>query len=146
MTRTDTLPAAQPGAPPPPPPSHHNLPAVESRGNTTIDDQVVVKIATRVVTEVEHVGGAARRVLGVAVGREGAAQRPQVQATVTGTAVTVDVRLSITYPAPVAQVSQRVRVRLMDRIAELTGLTVGEVDITVTALTTAPTSRRRELQ
>lgn len=143
MTLTDTLPPVHPSTPPP---SSHGVPVVESRGDTTIDDQVVVKIATRVVTEVEHTGGAARRVLGVTVGSEAAAQRPQVQASVTGTAVSVDVRLSITYPAPVAEVSQRVRTRLMDRIAELTGLTVGRVDITVTALTTPPTSRSRVLQ
>jgi len=143
MTLTDTLPPTQPGTPPP---SSHGLPVVESRGNTTIDDQVVAKIATRVVTEVENVGGAARRVLGVTVGSEAAAQRPRVQATVTGTAVTVDVRLSITYPAPVSQVSQRVRTRLIDRITELTGLTVSQVDITVTALTTPLASTRRALQ
>lgn len=53
-----------------------SVPAVKSRnrsisdtggpGTTTIEDAVVEKIASRAVGEVEHVGGAAPRVMGIA--------------------------------------------------------------------------------
>lgn len=103
-------------------------------GLVSIADAVVEKIASRAAAEVDDVGGTASRVLGVAIGSNGADSSPKVRARVDGSVVTLDVRLSVTYPAPVGRVTQQVRDHLVERIAGLTGLSVRQVDITVTAL------------
>jgi uncharacterized alkaline shock family protein YloU len=143
-TSTDTLPTMGPGTSPDG--RHRPLAPAESRGELTIDPQVVEKIAAAAVIEVDQVGGAARRVLGVSLGSDSADQRPRVQAKVDGAGVTVEVRCSVAYPAPVALVTERVRAHLIARIEALTGLSTREVDITVTALTSTSASTRRELR
>jgi uncharacterized alkaline shock family protein YloU len=113
-------------------------------GLISIADAVVEKIAARAAAEVDDVGGSAGRVLGVPIGSDGADRSPRVRARVDGSIVTLDVRLSVTYPAPVGRVTQQVRDHLTSRIAGLTGLSVRQVDITVTALH-HPRARHREL-
>ena len=116
---------------------------LDGPGTLTVSDTAVERIAARAVTEVDGVGGAATRVLGVAVGSEDLDNTAQVSATVTGTTATLDVRVSVTYPASVARTTQATREHLTRRVRELTGLTVSRVDITVTALlSTAATTRR----
>ena len=113
-----------------------DLAAPGQRGELTIDPKVVEKIAAHAAGEVKDVGGAARRVLNVAVGSDDRADHARVEALVDGRTVVVDVQCSITYPSPVATVSQRLREHLTSRIGELTGLDVAQIDITVVALTT----------
>ncbi len=115
----------------------------EDRGVLTISDSTVERIAAHTVTEVDGVGGAASRVLGVAVGSEDLDNSAKVTAKVTGDTATLDVRISITYPMSVSRTTENARRHLMRRIEELTGLTVSQVDITVTALHTATTETRR---
>jgi uncharacterized alkaline shock family protein YloU len=113
------------------------------RGRTTTANRAIERIAAKLVTEVEGVGGAAQRVLGVAVGSEDLDQSAKVTARVSGYRASLDVRLSVAYPAPVAATTQRARDHLMHRVAELTGLTVSRVDITVTALHSDAARTRR---
>jgi uncharacterized alkaline shock family protein YloU len=113
-------------------------------GHTTVEDVVVEKIAARAAGEVDQVGGAANRVLGVTIGADGADRSPKVTARVDGSLVTLDVRLSVTYPAPVGKVTREVREHVIERLATLTGLTARQVDITVAALH-APTAPQRRL-
>jgi uncharacterized alkaline shock family protein YloU len=110
------------------------LDPVETRGRTTIEDRVIETMAARITTEEPGVGGAARRVLGVAVTGEDSERAPQVEATIAGDVVSLRVRLSVTYPAPVNAVTDRVRRRLIDRISELTGKRVRMVDVDVAAV------------
>lgn len=112
------------------------------RGRTTISEQAVENIATRLIAESEHMGGTARSVLGVTLGAENHGREARVHARVHGeTATSLTVRCSIPYPTPVRQATDAVRTDLMRRIEELTGLTVQHVDITVTALTTEAGAR-----
>jgi uncharacterized alkaline shock family protein YloU len=113
---------------------HHRPDPVDDRGRTTVDHQVIEAIAARVACEESGVGGAARRVLGVAVTGEDAAQAPRVEATVAGEMVSLRIRLSVTYPDPVHEVTDRVRRQLVERVGELTGKRVGMVDVIVAAL------------
>lgn len=106
----------------------------QDRGRTTIEDRVIEAMAVRITREEAGVGGAARRVLGVPVTGEDAGRDPRVEATVAGEVVSLRVRLSVTYPAPVQAVTDRVRQRLLERIGELTGKQVGLVDVVVVAL------------
>ena len=124
---------------------HRRSDPADERGRTTIDRQVIEAIAARIVGEVRGVGGAARRVLGVAVTGEHAEQAPRVEATVAGEVVSLRIRLSVTYPDPVQEVTDRVRRRLVDRVGELTGKRVGMVDVVVAALH-RPTSPGRVIR
>ncbi|WP_410667961.1 Asp23/Gls24 family envelope stress response protein [Amycolatopsis sp. cmx-4-68] len=117
--------------------------AEPERGRTTIADRGVERIAVRAVTEAAGVGGAATRVLGVAIGAESLANDAEVTAKVSGDTATLDVRLSVAYPAPVAKTTEAARRHLILRIGELTGLTVSRVDITVTSLPGSVPEKRR---
>lgn len=142
MTAT-LAPPAEPWSAPAPTGRHR---AAEGRGELTIDPQVVEKIATTAATEVEHVGGAARRVAGLVVGSDTSAVHPRVSARVAGDSVTLTVTCSVGYPAPVAAVTEKLRTHVSTRVDELTGLHTRSVDISVAALTTSgPRVTGREL-
>lgn len=110
------------------------LPAPPDRGVTTVAEHTVARIAGHALTEVPHVGGSARRVLGVTLGGADPDRDADVTARVTGTDVELAVRLSVVYPMSVRDVTESARGHLTGRVAELTGLTVSRVDIVVTAL------------
>ena len=108
--------------------------APAERGATTVADRVVAAVAGRAAAEVPGVGGAARRVLGVAVDTAGPDRVPHVDVTVAGETVALDIRLSVAYPAPVRAVTEQVRRHVAERVETLVGKKVGVVDITVVAL------------
>jgi uncharacterized alkaline shock family protein YloU len=117
--------------------------APEHRGRTEIADRVLAKIASRALTEVDEAGGAARRVLGVPLGRDSMEGTPWVTAKVDGGLATLRMRISVAYPAPVREVTRHLRELVRTRVGELTGLDVREVDIDVSRLLpTEPSGRR----
>lgn len=116
------------------------------RGRLDIAPVVLEKLGARLIAETDGVGGAARRVLGVALGSDTEDKQARVSATVDGAIALLDVRLSIAYPAPVGATCGRVRATLIDRLSALTGLEVREVDITVAALTTTDATTTRRVQ
>lgn len=116
---------------------------VDSRGRTTTAEHAVERIAAQLLTEVENVGGTARRMFGVTVGGEDPDRDAQVTATITGETVALETRMSATYPASVSRTTENARGHLMRRVEELTGLAVSRVDIVVTALHSDVTNVRR---
>lgn len=123
------------------PPGTGPLPEPEDRGRTTIADRVVERIAAAAAAEVDAATGTARRVLGVAVT---GADRPRVSARVHGAEATVDIDMSVSWPAPVRQVTRRVREHVGERLVTLVGLRSARVDVRVAALPAerAPEQRR----
>ncbi|HZB30956.1 MAG TPA: Asp23/Gls24 family envelope stress response protein [Streptosporangiaceae bacterium] len=117
----------------------------QARGRTEIADRVLERIAAHVLTEVEATGGAARRVLGVPLGRTGQRTRPQVSAHVDGRLATVQMKITVVYPEPIRQVTRRLRDRVTSRLGELTGLEVRQVDIDIVRLTRPQEQGRRLL-
>jgi len=115
----------------------------DGRGGLTVAGGAVERIAARAITELDGIGGAASRVLGIAVGGEDLGQGAKVSANVTGSTTTLDVRLSVTYPLSVRATTETAREHLIRRVGELSGLTVTRVDITVTALHSAEAETRR---
>ncbi|MGV9366693.1 Asp23/Gls24 family envelope stress response protein [Amycolatopsis sp. NPDC003731] len=115
----------------------------EDRGELVISGHAVERIAAHAAREIDGVGGAAGRVLGVALGGEDADRSVKVDAEVDGDRVRLATRLSIGYPASVARTTDHARTHLRERVSELTGLDVERVDITVTALHPPATSSRR---
>jgi uncharacterized alkaline shock family protein YloU len=132
---------------------HARGPGKTDLGTISIADGVVTKIAARAATEVPDAGAAAPRVLGkslTGVGALGIRQSdlsglPKTTVRVDGHVALIDISLSVRWPAPIAETTERVRDRVRTRIRDLTGLQVSEVTITVTDLVTriAPTARVR---
>lgn len=110
------------------------LPAPEQRGQTTIADRVVARLAAQAVTEVEQTGGAAPQLIGVAVGRQTGKGQARVSARIDGHLAMIEMRLSLTYPAPVRTLTREVRQHVIERVTGLTGLEVRHVDIEVARL------------
>jgi uncharacterized alkaline shock family protein YloU len=61
---------------------------------------------------------------------------PKSTADVDGSLVILDLSISVRWPASVPEVTDAVREHVRSRVSELTGLTVTEVSISVTALVT----------
>ena len=108
--------------------------AVEERGTTTIADRVVERIAAQAVAEVDNATGAARSLLGVTLGSTTAETAARVSARVDGPTATVEVSMTVIYPASVRDVTRQVRRHLTERVRELTGVDVAQVDIDVTGM------------
>jgi len=110
------------------------LPAPGQRGQTVIADRVVARLAARAVAEVEQTGGAARQLIGVAIGRQTGEGTARVSARVDGHLAMIEMRLSLAYPAPVRALTREVRRHVIERVTGLTGLEVRHVDIEVARL------------
>ena len=133
----------RPGSQPVQPASERTVGAT-SDGQIVLKDRVVSRIASRAAGEVDGVGSAAPRLLGVALtapgmdrlGRRGDNLQalPAVTAQVDGTRVFLTVTASVAYPRPLQDTAQQIRDRVTERLSELTGLDVAEVDVHVTAL------------
>ena len=114
-------------------------PLKTERGNTTIQDGVVYKIAGMAAEEVdgvrmggggtsEAVGGALRAVPGFG----GASQSRGVSVEVGEVETAVELTLWIEYGRFIPQIAESVRINVSRLIENLTGLKVTEVTITVT--------------
>ena len=110
-----------------------------SKGNTSIADNVVTKvagIAAREVPGVNNLGGGATRALGSMTQRVGLGdERSQgVSVEVGEREAAVDLTVVIDYGESIPQVSQAIRCNVIKRIEGITGLTVTEVNVTVNDL------------
>jgi uncharacterized alkaline shock family protein YloU len=128
-------PSAAVGAPSP---SASGRAAAAERGRTVITRQAVERITRHLVDQCPDVEGGSRRWLGVAVG-DGAAADAWLHGT---TAVSLAVRCAVPYPRPVRASAEALRQLLIARVAELTGMRVQRVDITVTGLPAGAGGRR----
>ena len=99
--------------------------AVAQRGQTTVADRAVSRVAGRAARELPDVLAAS------------------VTARVTGGVAALDVRLDLRYPAPVKATTGHLRAHLMQRVNELTGLQVSIVDVVVAVLRADVTSMGR---
>lgn len=109
------------------------------RGVTSIDESVVAKIAgiaAREVEGVERLGGTVTGALSSVVGRirGGEHRTAGVGVEVGERQAAADLTMIVRYPVPIAQVTENVRQNVIDRIEQLTGLEVVEVNIAVTDL------------
>jgi uncharacterized alkaline shock family protein YloU len=113
-------------------------------GMISINDRVVEKMAAQAAIEIPDAGAAASRFLGRSMAGAsalGARQTsltalPKSSADVDGSLVILDLSISVRWPASVPEVTDAVREHVRSRVSELTGLTVTEVSISVTALVT----------
>ena len=114
-------------------------PLQTGRGQTTIDDAVVTKvagIATREVRGVYEVGGGAARAIGAVTQRVGIGdERTQgVSVEVGEREAAVDLTVVVEYGEPIPRVADSIRDNVIKRIEGITGLSVTEVNIAVNDL------------
>ena len=104
------------------------------RGVTTISPNVVEKIATRAAQEDPSVIGVEQSGIRQLIPIGGGQPEPRAEAEVQREQATVELTIRVSYPEPVRQVAERVRRRVADRVEELTGLSVAQVNITIPEL------------
>jgi uncharacterized alkaline shock family protein YloU len=117
-------------------------------GRIDVGSKVVEKIAAQAAIEIPDAGGAAARLLGRPVpgaGRLGMrasslSSLPKVTADIDGELGFLDIELSVRWPAPVGKVTEAVRQHLFERLNDLVGLRIREVNVHVVDLvgSTAP--------
>jgi uncharacterized alkaline shock family protein YloU len=112
-------------------------PLKTDRGNTTVQNAVVTQIAGIAAQEVEGVqmgGGASRAVGGFldsVTGGAGGNRIPGVAVEVGEEEAAVDLSMATEYGKSIPQLSETVRRNVINRVENLAGLRVTEVNITV---------------
>lgn len=113
-------------------------PLQTDRGNTSIQDNVVAKIAGIAAQEVDGIrmGGGASQAAGGIVssltgGSGGGGQTRGVTVEVGEQEAAVDLTMTTEYGKSIPQLSEAVRRNVVNRIENLVGLSVAEVNITV---------------
>ena len=113
----------------------YDSPLVSERGKTTISDSVVATIAGRAAQEVEgvHMGGSAARaaggILGSITGSESQTRGVSVQVGTVEAAI--DLTMGIEYGRDILGTVDEVRRRISERLQNMTGLRVTEMNATV---------------
>lgn len=115
------------------------MPLQSERGNTTIANAVVTKvagIAAREVRGVHELGGGVSRTLGSVTQRVGIGSEHSqgVSVEVGEREAAVDLTVVIEFGESVPQVSQAIRENVIKRIEGITGLSVTEVNVAVNDL------------
>ena len=124
-------------------------PLQSERGATIISDTVVSSIAGMAAQEVEgvHMGGGASRtasgVLGSISGSESKTSGVSVEVGRTETAI--DLKMGIEYNKNILQTVEEVRRKVTDRIENMTGLRVKELNATITDITFPEKEARRRI-
>src|SRR5215211_4764080 len=124
-------------------------PLQSDRGVTTVSDTVVSSIAGMAAQEVDgiHMGGGASRtaggVLGSLTGSEGKTSGISVEVGRLETAI--DLKMGIEYNKNILQTVEEVRRRITERVEELTGLRIKELNATITDVTFPEKEARRRL-
>ncbi|MGH3145546.1 MAG: Asp23/Gls24 family envelope stress response protein, partial [Rubrobacter sp.] len=119
--------------------TQNESPLVSERGVTTISAGVVSQLAGMAAQEVEgiHMGGSASRtaggLLGSVTGSESQTRGVSVEVGRVETAI--DLKLGVEYGTNILQSVDDVRSRIIDRIQNITGLRVTELNVTVADIT-----------
>ncbi|MGA5703925.1 Asp23/Gls24 family envelope stress response protein [Peterkaempfera bronchialis] len=118
-------------------------PAAYDRGRTVIADRVVEKITAKAVRDAARTDAMGHRLPPVPPGQEEIRQAAKVAAWVDGQTAAVAVTVSLPWPAPVREIARRLRAHIINRVEDLTGLHVAQVDIEVADLPGPAAYRRR---
>lgn len=112
----------------------------EERGTTSFPPRVVARIAEQAASEVHGVGSDAGGLLGFGARRDFRA-RPSVEADLYG-ATAVRLNVGVAFPVAIAPVLEQLRAHVTHRVQQLTGLSVGRLDVEVSWLHAAGSAGR----
>jgi uncharacterized alkaline shock family protein YloU len=108
------------------------------RGNTTIQDTVVSRMAGMAAQEVDgvHMGGGVSQSVGgvldtITGGRAGGSETSGVSVEVGQEETAIDLTMTVEYGKSIPQLAEAVRNNVTNRIESLVGLRVTEANITV---------------
>lgn len=118
--------------------------ASADRGQLVIRHRVVEKIARQAASEIATAGGTTGGFLGL-WSRTDLSARPKAEVELSGRTASIDLTVAVSYPTPLRDAAEEVRQHVMDRVAELVGIEVSRVDVTITALH-QPSSRPEGLR
>jgi uncharacterized alkaline shock family protein YloU len=128
-------------------------PLQTERGNTTISDSVVSKIAGIAAQEVDGIrmgSGATQAVGGILGSITGGSQTQGVSVEVGQEEAALDLTLTAAYGKSIPQLAEAVRRNVINRVESLVGLRVTEVNVTVSNVffpqQEAEEQRQRELE
>jgi uncharacterized alkaline shock family protein YloU len=116
--------------------AQRSSPLSSERGATTISDAVVSKVAGIAALEVEGIemGGATSRTVGGFLDSwtgSGGRQARGVSVEVGEQEAAIELSMAVEYPKSIPQISEAVRNNVINRVENLVGLNVVEVNITV---------------
>jgi uncharacterized alkaline shock family protein YloU len=116
--------------------AERSSPLSSERGATTISDAVVSKVAGVAALEVEGIemGGATARTVGRFLGSwtgSGGHQARGVSVQVGEQEAAIELSIAVEYGKAIPQISETVRNNVINRVENLVGLNVVEVNITV---------------
>ncbi|MFE2065055.1 Asp23/Gls24 family envelope stress response protein [Streptomyces sp. NPDC059467] len=131
-TRPDVRPLGEGSDPPARAPG---LPPPAERGATVIPDRVVARIAAQVARTAQS------RRAAVPPDRDGPAAPAASAATRTGS-VRLHLAMDLPYPADLPRICERIQQDVAEQVAQLTGLNVREVTLTIRRLVTAAGANR----
>ena len=127
-------------------------PLQTDRGNTSIQDGVVAKISGIAAQEVDGIrmgGGASQAaggILGSITGGGGGGQTRGVAVEVGEEEAAVDLSMTTEYGKSIPQLSEAVRRNVVNRIENLVGLKVTEVNITVSNIFFPQEEQQQQLE
>lgn len=110
-------------------------PLESERGSTYIKDSVVSKLAGMAAGEVEgvHMGSSTSRAAGGIIGNVTGSQSQSlgISAEVGRVETAIDVTMEVEYGWNILRLAERVRDRITERVENLTGLRITELNVTV---------------
>lgn len=109
-------------------------------GTLTVPAAVVAKIAAQAASELPEVGAASGGILGIG-SRRNFDGRPRAEAQLFGSTAVLELDLGLTYPTPLRETTERIRAHVIERVGRLTGFVVEQVDVQISWLHPATTTR-----
>lgn len=103
------------------------------RGHLVLADKVVEKIASQAATEVGATHGRAGGRLRLGP-RAGGSARPDVDVELSSDSADLSLTVGIAYPGSIRRATHEIRTHVVQRVQELTGVTVQRVDLDVAFL------------
>lgn len=101
------------------------------RGRTVIADRVVTRVAAQACVEVDHVHPTTPALAGRVLQQDPAVS---AEADIDGHLVQLRVQVAVDYPVSLVAVTRELRDHVRDRLAQLCGLTVTDMDIRISEL------------
>ena len=115
------------------------------RGSTSMAKKVLEKITGQVALDETQAGGTSKGFLGIGA-RADFTARPDADVELAGNIASLRVTVGLPYPLPLRQATDQLRQRIAERVTDLTGVQVRQVDITIAWLRPrALSARRRQL-